>query len=99
MASICLSAAAEEDLAEIAAYTIETFGLNQARSYRVGLEECLTRIAAEPTLAGRSAEELAPALRFAAYGAHVLYFRLQEDGSVLIVRVLHERMLPSKHLR
>ena len=35
-----LSSRAESDLAEIADYTIETFGLEQARRYIDGLEAC-----------------------------------------------------------
>jgi plasmid stabilization system protein ParE len=30
--------------------------------------------------------------------SHVLFFRREEDGVVVIVRVLHERMLPEQHL-
>ena len=48
-----LTSRAESDLAEIADYTIETFGIEQARRYRDALESCFQMIADNPEL-GRS---------------------------------------------
>ena len=31
-------------------------------------------------------------------GKHVVFFRRKDDGDVLVVRVLHQRMLPELHL-
>ena len=31
-------------------------------------------------------------------GKHVVFFRREEGGATLIVRILHERMLPEVHL-
>lgn len=31
--------------------------------------------------------------------SHVLYYRIDHDGSVLLIRILHERMDPRIHLR
>ena len=90
MARFCLSVRAAADVTGIADYTIERFGIEQARRYRDGLEFCFQSLADNPLL-GRSAEELAANLRRFEYESHVVYYQPQ-DGSVLIVRVLHESM-------
>ena len=59
MADYRLSSCAQADLAGIADYTIETFGLRQARRYRDELETCFCNLAENPRL-GRLAERLAP---------------------------------------
>ena len=91
-----LSARAAGDIAGIADYTIERFGVDQARRYRDGLETCFSALAANPLL-GRTAEELAPDLRRFEHGSHVVFYEPRE-GSVLIVRVLHESMDAPSHL-
>ena len=48
MADYRLTSLAETDLAEIADYTIDTLGIEQARRYRDGLETCFRNLAANP---------------------------------------------------
>ena len=91
-----LSSRAEADLAEIADYTIETFGIKQARRYRDGLEACFRTLAENPKL-GRSAEQLATCLRRLGYQSHVVFYVPDKDG-MLIVRVLHASMGHGQHL-
>jgi len=40
--------------------------------------------------------KFAPGLRRHEHGKHVLFYR-EERGSILISRILHQRMLPEKH--
>ena len=90
MADCRLTSLAETDLAEIADYTIDTLGIEQARLYRDGLETCFRNLAANPRL-GRSAQDLAPDLRRFEHRSHVVFY-LQRDPGVLIVRILHASM-------
>ena len=83
------------DVDEIADYTIGQFGIKQARRYRDGLETCFQALAENPKL-GRSAEQLAPELRRFEHQSHIVFYR-PEDWGVLIVRVLHEKMDVPKH--
>ncbi len=62
MADFRLSARADADLAGIANYTIETFGIEPARQYRDALEACFHNLVWNPHL-GRSVKRLAPSLR------------------------------------
>ena len=91
-----LSSSAEADLAGIAGYTIETFGIEQARRYRDAFEVCFGKLAENPG-SGRSAERLAPGLRRFEHGAHVIFY-VEDEVGVLIVRILHARMDASRHL-
>jgi len=62
MAEYRLSNQAKADLNEIADYTIETFGIEQARRYRDGLETCFQTLADKP-MVGRSARVVKKLLR------------------------------------
>ncbi len=68
-----LSSGAEADLAGIAAYTVETFGIEQARRYRDGLEACFENLAENP-LSGRRAERLASGLRRLEHRSHTVFY-------------------------
>jgi len=48
MSSYRLSRLASADLEEIAEYTIEIFGIEQARKYRDGLKSCFVQLADNP---------------------------------------------------
>jgi toxin ParE1/3/4 len=88
--------AAERDLAEIHAYTIERWGEAQADRYLSDLERACNRIASGSAIVSRlpfRADEMFRTRQ----GRHLVIFR-EVDGGVLIVRVLHERMDVDRHL-
>ena len=95
MAEYRLSSRADDDLDEIADYTIEQFGIEQARRYRDKLEACFQNLAENPKL-GPNAEMLALGLRRYEYQSHVVFYEPLTNG-VRIVRVLHERMDITRH--
>jgi len=96
MSEYRLSSRAESDLAEIADYTIERFGIEQARRYRDELESCIQTLAANPMI-GRSADELGSKLRRYEHQSHIVFY-LPSDQGVFVVRVLHQRMDYARHL-
>lgn len=107
-----LTREAGQDLAEIARYTVATFGAEQAMRYAALIEHGLAFLAENPHRpASRNREELRPgvrsfhlsraaARRHAA--SHILYYHIaaSEQGAqdIVILRVLHERMEPLKRL-
>ena len=97
MADFRLSTRAAADLGGIARYTIETFGVEQARRYRDELEACFRNLVENPRL-GRSAERLRPGLRRFEHRSHAVFYMQNEDG-ILIVRILHARMDASRGVR
>ncbi len=90
-----ISVRADGDIAGIADYTIKTFGIAQARLYRVGLEDSFQLLADDPTK-GKSAEEFAPNLRRWNYKSHAIFF-VPEQAGILVVRVLHLQMDFRRH--
>jgi len=103
---------AEQDLAEIARYTVATFGSQQASRYAALIEHGLALLVQDPHRpASRGRDELRPGVRslhlsrIAARrhaASHILYYHIAAtaDGAqdVIILRVLHERMEPLKRL-
>lgn len=95
MADYVLSARAVADLEEIYDYTEREFGHAQAVSYLSGLEERFRQLAIQPALAP-GIDDIRPGYRRYLFEQHAIYF--QVDGwDVFIVRVFHQRMLPSQH--
>ncbi|MDP2223735.1 type II toxin-antitoxin system RelE/ParE family toxin [Nitrosomonas sp.] len=96
MGKFHLTNRAVTDLSEIADFTIQTFGVEQARFYRDGLNNCFEILAENPQL-GRSAAELASNLKRFEYQSHIVFY-ISKDASILIVRILHQRMDLKRHL-
>jgi toxin ParE1/3/4 len=91
-----LSRLATADLEEIAEYTIELFGIAQARKYRDGLKSCFVQLADNPAL-GRSANHLIDGLQRFEHQSHVVFYITEPDG-VFIVRILHSSMDVTRHV-
>ena len=93
MAAVTFSPKARQDLLDIGEYIAKDSRPNARRFVAKLMEQC-KRIGNAPLgFAGR--EDLAPGLRMAALGRHVIFFRLI-DRKVRIERVLHgARNLPA----
>lgn len=87
---------AKADLRDIGRYTRQRWGRDQSNRYLGELDACFHRLVSTPSL-GRSYAPLPPYWRHR-QGSHVVFFRKDPNGDVVIVRVLHERMLPERHL-
>jgi len=96
LAEYRLSQVARLDLFEIADYTVDTWGMEQANRYLDGLDQCFKRLV-ENSEMGRPCNQIRPGYRRIDYEKHVVFYRIDEVG-VFISRVLHQRMLPSRHL-
>ncbi|WP_429032416.1 type II toxin-antitoxin system RelE/ParE family toxin [Bradyrhizobium sp. I1.14.4] len=113
MARFRLSSLARSDLAQILTVSAERWGLEGKRRYATLLSAAMRKVAAQPDgAATQDRGELSRGvrtfhLRHARAGGgetrvrqpvHVLFYRVVRPGVVEIVRVLHERMEPSRHL-
>ena len=96
MANYRFSRRAEADLLNIGNYTVRTWGDDQAVRYLRELEICCAALANNSGL-GRLCEDIRPGLRRFEHGKHVVFYRQVRDG-IVVSRILHQRMLPGRHL-
>ena len=84
-----LSRPADEDFVQIYLQGHEQFGPNQAEHYAAGMTATFETLAQFPKLA-RERKEHRPPVRVQRHGAHVIVYRIEEDG-ILILRIRHGR--------
>jgi toxin ParE1/3/4 len=87
--------AAGADLLSIGEYTLTNFGPLQYDEYMDGLQAHCQQLA-EHSVLGRP--YLRPPYQWSRYVSHVVYFRRDDQGDIVIVRILGKRMLPELHL-
>lgn len=95
-ATFVLRRRAELDLDEIADYTLENWGEAKLVEYVTMLDAAFQELAGDPHL-GRLADDVRKGYFRHRAGSHMIYFKRKRTG-VEIVRVLHVRMSPRKHL-
>lgn len=96
MAVFRLTKRAELDLFDIADYTLQKWGEAQCARYLDQLENRCQRLAEHPIL-GRACDGIRPGLRRSEQGKHIIFYRRDGDD-ILVLRILHESMLPDLHL-
>lgn len=89
-----ISLEAEADIDRIAAYTTNAWGGRQTDRYLDQLESFFQILAQNPSI-GRPCDSIQAELRRFEVGKHVVFYVIEPDG-VLIVRVLHQQMIPAK---
>ena len=100
-----LGAAAELDFANIIKWTAENFGERQSRIYRDVLVQAIGELGDGSDVTGSKARgEIISGLRtlhiarHGRRGSHFLMYRVTPDMTIEIVRILHDRMDPQRHL-
>lgn len=89
---------ARADLDKIWDYTADTWGIAQAERYILEIRDtCLALARAEMT--GRDASDILPGYRKMQAGRHVVFYRLPDDDTLDVVRILHGRMDFPTHIR
>ncbi len=102
-----LTPAAAHDLEAILQETLQQFGPHQVEHYAGLIEGAIRILVADPQhIASRLREDLLPALRSfhveraatrRGAAAHLIYYRIEPDGTLTILRLLHQSMDPSRH--
>jgi len=113
MTRLRLSRPAQRDIRTILSTSADRWGVDARRRYAALLAAAIRKVAANPQgPTTRDRAELRPGIRslhirlaspdepIAKVGkpVHVLYYRLAAPGLIEIVRVLHERSEPGRHL-
>lgn len=98
MAIFDITREAKEDLYKIWDHTADTWSKQQSDKYYAVLASSFIKIAAEPHTIGKPFDEIVPGLRAYHVRRHMVFYAIQSNGRVLIVRILHEKMDYPKHL-
>ena len=91
MPSYKLTPDAESDLLEIAIYTIETWGLDQADRYEASLEACFQSLA-DGSARTKAPLPHRPELQVIRCEHHYVFAYLEDGSPPLILAVFHEKM-------
>lgn len=82
---------AVKDLTDIWNYTVETWSESQADKYYKLIINAGSAIAKKPEI-GKVYPEIYPDLKGKIASKHIIFYRVMEDQSIEITRILHERM-------
>lgn len=91
-----LSSEAELDLEEIWCYTAAEWGTLRAEQYVGQILATFEQLSGSPKM-GRSLEGVRPGYRMKGAGKHKIFYR-DFGGRIEVIRVLHQKMDPSRHL-
>lgn len=91
-----LSPQAIHDLENIWYHTFTHWGLDQANAYVDELDQTFKELCDKPDF-GQSVEYIRPNYRRVIIASHAIYYTIQTSG-VQIMRILHGRMNPTRHL-
>lgn len=91
MPNFKISAKAKNDLIAIAKDTEKRWGREQRRIYLKSLDNAFHFIAKRPSI-GKSCDFIKVGYRRHPQGSHVIFYRLNNQAVIEIIRVLHKRM-------
>jgi toxin ParE1/3/4 len=91
MAKFKLTNSAVKDLSDIWNYTYVTWSESQADKYYKLILNACAAIAKKP-LQGKVYEEVYPDLKGKKTSKHIIFYRIMDDKSIEVTRILHERM-------
>ncbi len=108
-----ISRAAQADLDRVLAESANRWGTEASERYAATVKSAMRKIAAAPEgPTPRPRADLSPGIRSFHIGqaraavsakvknpVHVIYFRVTDHGELEVLRILHQRMEPSRHLR
>ena len=91
MAKYILTNKAVKDLSDIWNYTLNNWSESQAdKYYQMLLDNC--RIIAKKPNIGKNYEDVLNRLFGHKIGRHIIFYRIESEKEILIIRILHEQM-------
>ena len=96
MTRIRLTPAARDDLSSVWDFTCDRWDARQAKTYLLDINEAFERLATDPER-GRHCDDIRSGYRKYPAGSHLIFFVAHEDG-IDVIRILHQRMDPTRHL-
>jgi toxin ParE1/3/4 len=102
MARLVRSPLAKRDIVEILTFTKRRWGTEQARIYGALIKEALVTVARDPTL-GKPRDDVRSGLlafhirQQGRDARHLLFYVVADDGTVRVLRLLHDAMDFERH--
>jgi len=96
MSRVKLAPKARKDLAGIWTYSADRWSEEHADRYLALLNREIVAVALKPQL-GRTCNDIRAGYFKRAAGSHAIFYRVTGDG-IEVVRVLHQRMDPARHV-
>ncbi|WP_206445937.1 type II toxin-antitoxin system RelE/ParE family toxin [Agrococcus sp. KRD186] len=96
MSEYRLTPAARHDLSSIWDFTEERWDVRQAETYVLEIRAAIERVAADPDR-GRACDEIRAGYRRYSIGSHLIFY-VPSDHGVDVIRILHQRMDPTRHV-
>lgn len=96
MTGFVLSPAAQLDVDEIWDYTAEHWSVDQADRYTRDIRDACRELAAGSRIS--RAVDIREGYRKSAVGSHVLFYKTDDTGRIVVMRILHQRMDAGRHL-
>lgn len=97
MTNLVLMPAAIADIEDIWTYTEQRWGTAQAERYVAMVGEACHGLARATTFS-QDASHVRAGYRRAHVGSHIVFFRTDPAGRIVVVRVLHRSMDADRHL-
>ena len=91
MSSFLLSKAAQKDFKSIGSYTQRQWGRAQRLLYLTELNECFITVAENPNI-GTDCHYIEPRLKKHPYKSHIIFYEIQDNQNILVIRILHKNM-------
>lgn len=91
MAEFKFTNKAVQDLSQIWDYTKNIWSEKQAEKYYRMIIQACSEMAKKPQR-GREYVEIYPDLKASKISKHIIFYRVMKDKSIVITRILHERM-------
>jgi len=96
---------AEQDYVEILSWTTKSFGKAQAKTYSEAISQAILALKDGPEILGvKLRDEIEPGIRtlhvarLGGKGRHLVVFRVSGNGTIDILRLLHDSMDLPRHL-
>ena len=97
MSRLVLSPRVRDDLEAIWSYSVHLWGTEQAARYVLNIRDACAALA-EGRRRGRPCDDIRLGYRRLAIGTHLLFYRTEPDGTIDVVRILHQSMDIALHL-
>ena len=92
------SKAAEKDFKSIGSYTQKQWGYEQRVLYLTELNASFITLSENPNM-GTNCHYIEPGLKKYKYKSHIIFYEVQDDQNILIIRILHKNMDVKSHLQ